>query len=136
MKNPFPLTREGSWIINIYYNNSPLKGQSPCSSVEHPIARRRGAPSVRAGEPRLPKREGASFQSPKREVAINPINSRRTGNARYSPGHRIEHISLNSHPICAKISGIARPYDSPSASIFFGFFRTFFWSHFSNWTIN
>jgi len=85
---------------------------------------------VRAGEPRLPKREGASFQNPKREVAIkvaiNPINSRRAGNARYGPGHRIEHISLNSYLMCAEISGIARPYDFPLASIFSDFFSHFF----------
>ena len=52
------------------------------------------------------------------------------------PRTKTEHISLNFCPICAKISRIAQLYNSPSASIFSDFFRTFFWSHFSNPLIN
>jgi len=67
---------------------------------------------VRAGRPRVPKKE----------VAINPINPRGGLGCSLCLMTKIEHISLNFRPFEAAFSGIGRDSCSAGAGIFFVFY--------------
>jgi len=93
VKTPFLLTQEGSKIINIYYNNSHIKGLSPNLPFEPTIVGKRGCTvGVSRGSRAFPKgKVQASTKKGKSQskAAINSINPRRAGNARLDAGRKL-----------------------------------------------
>jgi len=67
-----------------------------------------GVPRARAGEPRVPKREGA----------IDPINPRGEPACSLCPRAKIEHCQFNSRLFDTVFSGINRAWRSSGPGIF------------------